>query len=53
MFKKAPKGFLAARDLGTNVARALKRSTCKRNKAARYDRTTRCVKNSLHNTVFM
>lgn len=39
MFKKALKGFLAVRDLVTNVARALKRSACKRNKAARYDRT--------------
>ena len=32
-------GFLTARDLGADIARALKDSTCKTNKTARYDRT--------------
>ena len=35
-FKKDPKGFLTARDLGANIVRALKVLT---NMAARYDRT--------------
>ena len=38
-FKEAPWGFLTARDLGADIARALKDSTCKTNKTARYDRT--------------
>ena len=37
--KKAPKGFLTARDLGANIVRALKLSICIANMAARYDRT--------------
>ena len=35
----APKGFLTARDLGANIARALKVSTCKTNMATRYHST--------------
>ena len=37
--KKAPYGFLTARDLGANIARVFRVSTCKTNMEARYDRT--------------
>ena len=37
--KEAPQVFLTAWDLGANISRALKMSTCKTIMAARYDRT--------------
>ena len=39
--------FLAAQDLGANITRASKASTCKTNMAARYDRTTLISKGML------